>query len=185
MKKFWAFYGLLPVVLLSLVFGFAGQTAAAPGEPVREHNTVFSDISSPLNSQAVFELVNAQRRESGLDMLAASSKLNRLAAARAADMAGRQYYAHRDPDGGLYFDYFKDFDIRSGYSCENLDLVFVPNEQQVINEWLGSLKGHRACLLNQDVSHGGYASARITLLQFDGTATDAYVIVAIHADLIR
>jgi uncharacterized protein YkwD len=185
MKRFWAFYGFLPMVLLalSLVLGFAGQTAAAPGEARTENKPVFADSGGPISPQTVFELVNLQRERSGLNQLVADESLAELAAARAADMAARQYYAHRDPDGKLYFDYFKDFDIRSGYSCENLDMVFVPSEQQVVDEWLNSLKGHRGCLLNPSVEHAGYASSAVTLISFDGSKTTAYVIVAIHASL--
>lgn len=185
MKRFWIFYGFLPILLLSvsLVIGVAGQSAAAPGEHPPGSSVVFKDHDAPISSAAVFDIVNLKRASSGQKQLIADERLAHIAALRAADMSERHYYAHRNPDGNYYYDMFKNLNLTSGYSCENLDLVFVPSELLVVDEWMNSLNGHRGCLLSSSVTHAGYASIKMTMISLEGSQTEAYVVVAIHAAL--
>lgn len=145
--------------------------------PVNTHFATTLDTPDP---NQVFELVNKERVVEGSPALRADEKLGKLAAARAADMAKRQYYAHKNPDGKYYYDFFSAYGLASDYSCENLDLVFTPSNETFINEWLASTKGHRNCMINPSLTEAGYATTKLTLVDYDGKPTMAYLVVAIH-----
>ena len=185
MRRFWVFYALLPMLLFVMLClgSFASATVAAPGQIPQDKLVRFEISPQAPDPNETFELVNQQRLIAGLSPLIANEKLGNLARARATDMVERQYYAHKNPDAKFYFDYFDKFGIRTGYNCENLDLVFVPDQNKVISEWMSSLRGHRACLMNQQTTHAGYSSAKLTIINADGGETTAYVVVAIHAAL--
>jgi uncharacterized protein YkwD len=114
-----------------------------------------------------------------------NQKLGELAAMRASDMVSRQYYAHKNPDGKYYYDYFSAKDISTDYSCENLDLVIAPSPEIAVNEWLASTKGHRDCLVRADLTQAGYATSKLTILDHLGGQTTAYVVVAIHSTEVK
>lgn len=185
MKTFWSFYAGLPFALTALLLavGFAAPSAAAPGVHKTDEPVTFSVQNGALDPNLTFELVNRTRKHNGLAELRASRLLGAVAAERAADMSTRQYYAHQSPDGTYYYDKFAGHGITAGYSCENLDLTFVPNQERVIYEWMSSSQGHRNCMLSPEVTHAGYASTQLNLVQYDGSITTAYLVVAIHASL--
>ncbi|MBA3758216.1 hypothetical protein H0X10_01110 [Candidatus Saccharibacteria bacterium] len=173
-------------LLVILLFSVPKQTAAAPGTADTETNEVIlfnAPIDAP-DPNETLRLVNAERISQGALPLIADAELGQVAAARAADMAARQYYAHKNPDGKYYFNLFEKFGVTAGYSCENLDLVFVPSQDLVIHEWMASLRGHRACMLDTKVKRAGYATAKLNLKQFDGSITTAYLVVAVHAEVL-
>ena len=185
MKRVWAFYSVLPVLLLTVLFavGFGAPTAAAPGT-ISETPIVRFDVPADApDPNETLRLVNIQRGSVGLPALVANEKLGALAKARAKDMAARHYYAHKDPDGKYYYDYFPAYNLVTGYNCENLDLVFVPNQALVIQEWNASVRGHKRCMENSKTTQAGYATTRLTMVDFEGKETTAYLVVAIHAEL--
>lgn len=184
MKRFWAFYSCLPCLLLFLLFAVVlpAPSAAAPGV----NSPVAVKFSTPIDApdpNETFRLVNETRVNNSSPVLEADSRLGEIAKQRAEDMATRQYYSHKNPDGKYYYDFFEQNNLKPEYNCENLDLVFVPNQELVINEWMTSLNGHRACLLSANVTHAGYATTKLTLVNLDGSLTTAYLVVAIHAYL--
>lgn len=184
MRRVWAFYLFLPVMLLGglLAVGFSGSSAAAPGSSVPDE-VQFPVSSDTLDPNETLWLVNQRRSEAGLPALIADERLAALARERAADMVERQYYAHRNPDGRFYYDYLNERAIVAGYSCENLDLVFVPSQELVLREWQASLKGHRDCMMHPKTNKAGFATAKLIFLNFSGKPTAGYLVVAIHADI--
>ena len=185
MKKFWVIFGVLPIMsmLVLLLVGFGATTAAAPGQSLDGGEYVFTIPDDAPDPNETLRLVNQERQLAGLPALAADEKLGAVAKARAHDMAKRQYYAHKNPDGKYYFDLFDKYGIDAGYNCENLDLVFVPSQDVVIDQWMASLKGHRGCMMHPHVQSAGYATTRLTLVDYQGNETTAYLVVAIHASL--
>lgn len=184
MKKFWAIGRLLAVVLLSvvLVSGLTTPTAAAPG--ILQGDYQFPANLDVLDPNQVLELVNAERATLNLQPLKADRELGLVAAARAQDMATRQYYAHKNPDGVYFYDLFDSYGVDAGFACENLDMVFVPSKERVVEEWRASLRGHRACMMHTKTTHAGYAATTLTLVDFEGQETTAYLVVAIHAEFL-
>lgn len=143
----------------------------------------FTTMDGAPDPNEIFGAVNVQRTAAGLLPLRPNAELADVATMRAQDMAARNYYAHKNPDGLYYYDYFagKKFD-KNGYSCENLDLQFTILTRQFINDWLGSSKGHRECMLADNATDAGYAVVPVHRLAGGSTA---YVVVAIHAQSTR
>lgn len=165
--------------LLNLRVGkVSPQVKAAQTEVVQD--VQFSAMPDTPDPNQVFDLVNKVRVAQGSKPLVANSKLGKVASVRANDMAKRQYYAHKNPDGKYYYDFFPENSLKTDYSCENLDIVFVPDANMFINEWLASTKGHRQCMINPDLTHAGYAVTKMMLLQYDGKEVPAYLVVAVH-----
>jgi uncharacterized protein YkwD len=146
------------------------------------HFKVIPDSPDP---NQVLELVNKERAAQGSPVLIANEKLTRIAAERAADMATRQYYAHKNPDGNYYYNLFPENGVTVDYSCENLNIVFVPDINLFINEWLASTKGHRNCMVNASLKEAGYAVTKMMLLEYGGKEVPAYVVVAIHTTQVN
>ncbi len=180
---FWRFYMLLPLLLLIglISTGFSGSTAAAPGAQPPKELVTFATSNNAPDPNETLRYVNQLRLTHGLPELKPDTQLGLVASARAADMVARQYYAHKNPDGSYYYDYFKNYGVTSGYSCENLDLIFVPNQDQIMGDWLASTSGHQECMMHPKTNKAGYAAVRLTLINFDGSESAAYIIVAVHS----
>lgn len=127
----------------------------------------------------VFDAVNQARTAQGLPVLQKDAALTRVAQERAADMQKRAYYAHKNPDGLMYYDILFQQRVGFNYSCENLDLQFITPTANFVNDWMNSNTGHRECMLNVTADRAGYA---ITTIDMDNGAS-AYIVVAIHASL--
>lgn len=141
-----------------------------------------STAASPLGGEnqdevRLLDSINEQRLSSGLTPLAANQELRALAMKRASDMVQRRYYAHKDPDGYYYFDYFQTDTFKHSYNCENLDIQFGQNGQGFVNDWLASTAGHRECMLHAKTSDVGLAVIRYPA----HNAENAYLAVVIHA----
>ncbi len=154
-------------------------TAQAQSQPINT-NVQFVALPDSPNPNEVFKLVNKQRELESQKPLVANAKLAKVAMARAKDMVARQYYAHKNPDGKYYYDLFPAADVRVDYSCENLDIVFVPSADMFIKEWVGSAK-HHACMVNPNTTEAGFAVTKMMLLEFDGKEVPAYLVVGIHS----
>lgn len=142
---------------------------------------VFAAPAGVPDPNAIFNLVNEQRRNAGLPLLVADTSLAKLASDRAADMSTRRYYAHKNPDGQYFYDFLKPSENKSKYACENLDLEFTTNVGTYVNDWLNSTSGHRECMLNKTIRSAGYAAAPFETVDGNGVHTTSYVVVAIHS----
>lgn len=147
-------------------------------------NVQFEVLPDSPDPNEVFKLVNQERVVEGQKPLIANAKLGEVAMARAKDMAARQYYAHKSPDGKYYYDLFPDYDVKTDYSCENLDIVFVPSAEEFIKEWVGST-AHHACLVNPVTTEAGFAVTKMMLLEYGGQEVPAYLVVGIHATSLK
>lgn len=153
---------------------------------VKSVSTVsFSAARDVPDPNQIFALANKERVSRGVDALVANEKLGDIAADRAADMVKRKYYAHKDPDGAYYYDLFPSYNISAKYSCENLDLIFIPDSRTVVTDWLTSNKGHRECMLNRSLTQAGYAAMEMTYINYNGQEIPAYLVVAIHTAELR
>lgn len=186
-REFWTGLTILIYALLALGFTFSllreppVVSYAQSAEVLSESSVKFISSSDSLDPNEVFVLANHARVNFGNKKLNANERLGALAAHRASDMTAKQYYAHKNPEGKFYYDYFNEFYINTDYSCENLDLVFAPTPEIAINEWLASTKGHRDCLVREDLVAAGYATSKLTLTDYLGQPTTAYLVVAIHS----
>jgi uncharacterized protein YkwD len=173
------------LIACNLLIGFRWLVQSTPEGPKAPDPRVLglqTDIpsqspTSPI-SRRLFDLTNEQRGSAGVPGLRYSLELETLAQRRANDMSARKYYAHRDPDGRLFFDYFETGVFKGGYSCENLDIQIISSPEMFMRDWLNSARGHKECMLSDRVSDVGYAVAQITI---GAQQSPSYVVVAIHA----
>ncbi len=122
--------------------------------------------------------INTIRYKNGVNPLAISVDLEKIAIERSADMVANEYYAHRSPSG-KYFDDLMDRDkLNYSFACENLDLAFVGNIETYISDWMASTKGHRECLLSNKVSKIGVATQTMPVTG----ASDSVIATAIFSD---
>lgn len=95
------------------------------------------------------EAVNAIRRERGLAPLEAAPALDRVARAHSEDMARRDYFDHRSPDGRQPEDRARIAGIRYSRLAENIQLnndAYDP-VRVAVDSWMTS-KGHRRNILD-------------------------------------
>ena len=159
------------------------QTVNAPKPQVLasfdNSNTIESGLPS---ADAVFDIVNANRTANNLEPLVKNVNLTKLANDRAADMVARNYYAHKNPDGYMFFDLLEQQNYQTGFACENLDLSFINDPNQYVNDWKNSAKGHKECMLDSRLTDAGYA-----IVAFDPSDSvdgiEEYIVVAIHAEI--
>lgn len=104
---------------------------------------------------------NAQRSAAGLQPLTLNSELSGAAAAKAADMFAKNYWAHNSPTGATPWDFI----IGSGYhytvAGENLAKNF-SDSQSVVNAWMAS-PTHRANMVKPSYKDVGFAVVNGTL----------------------
>jgi len=73
-------------------------TAETPVQPTTPSSSVY-DVDVATLERLVHEKMNDRRREHGLEPLNRSSKLDAIARYKSWDMAQRDYFEHRGPDG--------------------------------------------------------------------------------------
>jgi uncharacterized protein YkwD len=121
-----------------------------------------------LTREGIIAETNLQRKTYGdLAPLDESALLDKIAAARLADMATNQYFAHFSPSGSSAETVAK----TDGYAYlalgENLALGDFAGDAGVVGAWMGS-PGHRANILNTHYTQIGVAAQDIV---FDGNAS--------------
>jgi uncharacterized protein YkwD len=96
-------------------------------------------------------------------------------------MVNRQYYAHKNPDGKIFFDLMAEGGYATQYACENLSLEPSKQESASYDSWLTSTHGHKECMLRTEVTRAGYASRKMYDIPTSKGMTAYYLVVAIHA----
>ncbi|HZO94893.1 MAG TPA: CAP domain-containing protein [Candidatus Baltobacteraceae bacterium] len=64
--------------------------------------------------------LNAERARYGLQPLQRDASLDRIAYAKAVDMAARGYFGHTDPDGITFYDRMREYKWPTDYVAENI-----------------------------------------------------------------
>lgn len=136
-KAFIAYGSIL--LILRLLLGFFGVTASA------------------VDSQILMRLINEERSNRNLTVLATNQSLLQAASGKAQDMIDRDYFAHIDPDGNYVWGRIKN----AGYDPyrilgENLALDFSTSEG-LIKAWLDS-PTHRANMMHAEFLDQGLSA---------------------------
>ena len=108
----------------------------------------------------IFELINAERVRRGLPGLVYNEQLGQMAKIQSQNMAHFQKMAHVIPEAKLskMTDRARHVGYPFGRLAENIALGF-PDAQAAVHGWMNS-RGHRANILNSDVSETGIGIAR-------------------------
>lgn len=118
----------------------SGQPAQTQPAPSSQQNQAASF------TQRVADLVNQERAKAGLAPLQMDESLNKVAQAKAADMAQNKYFSHNSPTYGSPFDMMKQFGISYRTAGENIAMG-QRSPEEVMSQWMNS-PGHRQNILN-------------------------------------
>jgi hypothetical protein len=112
-----------------------------------------------MSDSAVFNLVNAERVNAGLNPLTLNSKLNSSAQAKADDMATRNYFSHDTPEGKTPWTFFDNTGYKYSKAAENLAVTSdMDNAAEIVSRWMNS-PGHRANILDPKLVETGIGIA--------------------------
>ncbi len=129
--------------------------AAAPETPDDEAP---EQVGDPEEVEAsLFSMINEARTHEHLPPLALLAGLTTAARSHCQDMAEHHFVAHNSPSQGNTADRLQRVGLRSGLTLENVARGYGPRE---IFEGLMASPGHRANILNSDVTHVGIGVVR-------------------------
>jgi uncharacterized YkwD family protein len=131
----------------------------ASTQPTAPNNTS-TQSTLPTTAQSafatqVFNLVNQERSNAGLNTLTNNSPLSSMALVKAKDMYNNNYFDHNSPSYGSPFDMMKSFGIQYTYAGENI-AKGQRTPQEVMTSWMNS-PGHRQNILNPNFTKIGVA----------------------------
>ena len=115
-----------------------GQTSASDdGEaPIAIAMTNPHPHALPADAQALADAVNAERAKRGLPALVRDPLLDRVAFAKAADIAARGYFGHTDPSGVTFYQRMQAWNWPTTYVAENI--AFDSSEQHAQTAFVNS-----------------------------------------------
>ena len=148
------------------VIGTSALVAAACVVPIVPPAPAPTSVAAPAAGRysatefRIFELINVERKRRGLRPLAYNERLGQMAKIQSQNMAHFQKMAHVIPEARLptMTDRARHVGYPFGRLAENIALGF-SDAQAAVEGWMNS-KGHRANILNSEVSETGIGIAR-------------------------
>ena len=104
------------------------------------------------DEKEVFNLINKQRTNNGLQALKVDNELQRVARIKAQDMVDNNYFSHNSPTYGSPFDMLKSFKVSYKSAAENI--AGNSSNSGAVNAWMNS-SGHKANILNGNYDYTG------------------------------
>lgn len=139
---------------------FAAATVGVFLLPTLQQFALRSAHVSAVISSVLVELVNSDRAAHGLGALQRSEALDRIARAKAEDMAHKGYFAHTSPEGKDSWYWFAEGGYEFVHAGENLAVDFA-DSGDVEKAWMES-PSHRENILDGTYTEIGIATARGT-----------------------
>ena len=115
-----------------------------------KNETISSNLTS--DEQEVFNLINQQRMNNGLQALKIDEEVQRVARIKAQDMVDNNYFSHTSPTYGSPFDMLKSFKI--SYKTAGENIAGNSNNNSAVTAWMNS-SGHKANILNSNFNYTG------------------------------
>ena len=125
---------------------------------------------------SILDKINKVRVESGSKELTYSTAMKKLTTDRVSDMATRQYYSHKNPDGYTFAQTIHDYDSASDSSCENLQLQIGDSWQEAVDAWINSPAHHR-CLTDPNLTRGAGSMIAYDEVNYDKSSGDEQMFV--------
>ncbi len=113
-----------------------------------------TQTSSAMNSneKEVFNLINQQRINNGLNALKVDEEVQRVARIKAQDMVENNYFSHTSPIYGSPFNMLNSFKI--SYKTAGENIAGNSSNSGAVNAWMNSA-GHKANILNSNFNYTG------------------------------
>ena len=113
-------------------------------------NTTTASLSA--DEKEVFDLINKQRTDNGLQPLKIDSEVQRVARIKAQDMVDNNYFAHESPTYGSPFNMLKNFKI--SYKTAGENIAGNSSNSAAVKAWMNS-SGHKANILSSNFNYTG------------------------------
>ncbi|MFH0854666.1 MAG: CAP domain-containing protein [bacterium] len=110
-------------------------------------------VASPISKELIIKLTNDERKSQNLMLLEQNPILDQVAQNKAKDIMEKQYFAHTNPEGKLFYEWVDESGYNYAYTGENLAIDFEESED-VIAAWMASPK-HRENILNENYNEIG------------------------------
>ncbi len=104
------------------------------------------------DEKEVFNLINQQRTNNGLQPLKVDNEVQRVAKIKAQDMVTNNYFSHESPVYGSPFDMLKNFKV--SYTTAGENIAGNSSNSGAVNAWMNS-SGHKANILNSSFNYTG------------------------------
>lgn len=104
------------------------------------------------NEKEVFNLINKQRINNGLQALKLDSEVQNVARIKAQDMVNSNYFSHNSPTYGSPFDMLNSFKI--SYKSAGENIAANSSNTGAVTAWMNS-SGHKANILNSSFNYTG------------------------------
>ena len=114
--------------------------------------TTNSTTSMNSDEKEVFDLINKQRTNNGLQALKIDNEVQKVARIKAQDMVDNNYFAHESPTYGSPFQMLKSFKI--SYKTAGENIAANSSNSGAVNAWMNS-SGHKANILNSSYNYTG------------------------------
>jgi hypothetical protein len=138
--------------------------------------------ATDIHVEQLLAATNAQRQAAGLSPVVLNAKLSQAAAAKAADMFAKNYWAHNSPTGGTPWDFINGSGYRYTVAGENLAKNF-STSTGVVEAWMAS-PTHKANIVKPNYKEIGFAVVNGVLqgeettlvVQMFGSSNDAIAV---------
>lgn len=104
------------------------------------------------DEKEVFNLINQQRINNGLQALKVDEEVQRVARIKAQDMVDNNYFSHTSPTYGSPFDMLSSFKVSYKSAAENI--AGNSSNSDAVTAWMNS-SGHKANILNSSYNYTG------------------------------
>lgn len=131
------------------IYPNTSSNTSKPAES-NSNNTNVSSITS--DEKEVFDLINKQRQNNGMQALKMDAEVQRVARIKAQDMVNNNYFAHESPTYGTPFNMLKNFGI--SYKSAGENIAGNSSNSSAVEAWMNSA-GHRANILNSSYNYTG------------------------------
>ena len=114
--------------------------------------TTTSTTSMNSDEKEVFDLINKQRTNNGLQALKIDNEVQKVARIKAQDMVDNNYFAHESPTYGTPFNMLNSFKI--SYKTAGENIAGNSSNSAAVTAWMNS-SGHKANILNSNFNYTG------------------------------
>ena len=104
------------------------------------------------DEKEVFNLINQQRNNNGINSLKIYEEVQRVAKIKAQDMVNNNYFSHESPTYGTPFNMLSNFKI--SYKTAGENIAANSSNSGAVTAWMNS-SGHKANILNSNFTHTG------------------------------